>query len=215
MNCSRQNAGRPEDHLSQSGPMDWETMKNREYREHANRHLERPALARGSARDHLRGPGGIEGESETQSNFQGRRGSGKNICAEKSRWWFSFDRCSWYCCCCCCRRCCCSFCCKVCSPCWCWCGLTTHCCGKGCSCSCWRWCFRCWCLMCWWWSDGVAVAVVGERRYDETLCLPNTELWNLTFLTKKEEHEHTKNVKNFPFSALLRKNLIWSLHRIP
>ncbi len=54
-------------------------MKNREYREHASRHLERPALARGSARDHLRGPGGIEGESETQSNFQGRRGSGKYL----------------------------------------------------------------------------------------------------------------------------------------
>ncbi len=31
----------------------------------------------------------------------------------------------------------------------------------------------------------------GERRYDETLCLPNTELWNFTFLKKKKGVEPT------------------------
>ncbi len=39
----------------------------------------------------------------------------------------------------------------------------------------------------------VVVVDEGERRYDETLCLPNTEFWNFLFVQKKYEVEHTQN----------------------
>ncbi len=84
----RRRAGGREDNLKPAGdgdggaPMDWETMKNREYKEQAVRRMEKP---RRSARDNLRrSEGALDDETEHRKQFGRKEGGGRAARRAKS-----------------------------------------------------------------------------------------------------------------------------------